>query len=237
MTTIGDVLVRSWINNLSKTELEHCDAVVRKMSTKIAQVGSFLVSARNLLDHKMERMEEDYDRKSRLHIYRQRRFWKKSDISRLNNYPQLNKPARNRIDKIRKSKSLGRGKTIPYVRLAQRLATNWNFLIEMFDPDTLPHQRLKLLKKTKWFPRYVEATYRGEYQKLKRLGVQRCYQQSVSQQTEEAVAKIFRITVPHLKRLGWIVRRDAPDVSERCRPREIQEIETWLKSGRFQEYQ
>lgn len=152
----------------------------------------------------------------------------KSDLARIETY-QINKFARNRVLRLKQSKLVGRGTTMTYYPLTNKLLGIGKYLSEIIDPATLPNRRLFLLKQhPSWWPQFVESTFRGECERLKALHVK-----SPSASAEEAVAKACCISTSSVRRLCIAVRKDPVSRADPNRAMTVADFENWKKSGEF----
>jgi hypothetical protein len=231
MAKVAEILARALLKDIGEEERMRLDAAANHLGAQLIKFtsdASHLVGAiGNSFVRAIEQTENDYKRGSLLRLYRRRHSWKKADLARLQTYP-LNKAARNLVSMLKASKRVGRGTAVAYQPIAERLVLLGRFLKEMYDPATSPQRRLYMLKQTKWFPEFVEMTYRGEYQKLKRNGGR-----SVSARAEQAVANAYCISTSTLKQLCSSVRKDAAAGFTMSRPIDVTDFEIWKKTGRF----
>jgi hypothetical protein len=171
--------------------------------------------------------EIEHDRAALLRLYRTRHKWKKADIAHLKTY-RLNKAARKRVAALAASKLLGRGSTASYTPLGEQLAEVGRYFVKLFDPATPGHERMKLLKSHRsWWQQFVEMTYRGEYERLKKLGAA-----ASSEKAEQAVANAFCISRSSVRRICILVRRDPASLQSKSESLTVANFELWKQSGR-----
>ncbi len=105
--------------------------------------------------------ESDHRRRALLDALRLRRKWRTADIPRLE---QLDLPpvALRKLEELRRNPRKGRGVIREFVPAAEILRRGLCDDFRRVDLDTPPHERLACYKKTRWFPEFVEAAYRGE---------------------------------------------------------------------------
>lgn len=128
---------------------------------------------------------------------------------------------------IAASKLLGPGFTVPYKPLVERLAEVCKYFIKLFEPATPAHERLRLLKHhDSWWPQFIEITYRGEYKRLKNLGIK-----AASEEAERSVADVFCISCSTVRRICVQVRKDVPSHDLVSNGWTVSEIRLWKESG------
>jgi hypothetical protein len=231
MVKVGEIFAQALRKAVTAEEQIHLDGVANSLETQLVKFASDANRMAEAFGHfvirEVEKIEDDYKRSNLLSLYRRRHVWKKADLSRLQTYP-LNKAARHLVAKLQASKRVGRGTTVAYQTIAERLVMMRGFLKELFDPTTLPNRRLYLLKQTRWWPGFVEMTYRGEYLKLKREGGR-----SPSARAEQAVASICLISTATLKQLCSEVRKEAAAGLPLSGSLEVSDFAIWMETGRL----
>jgi transposase len=100
----------------------------------------------------------------------------------------------------------------------------------MFDESTSPTDRLKMLRKTPWWPYFVEALYRDEYESAKAGKIK-----SASSIAERSVGDTFNVSPELVRKICGEVRRkrkdgtalpDSPAIT-------VTKFEHWKKTGHF----
>lgn len=119
--------------------------------------------------------------------------------------------------------------------LAQQLFAVGKHFHAKCDPATPPMDRLRLLKRTRWWAPLVEATYRGEYARLKSQDIKGLKGESISGQAERQVAQAFVISEAELKRLRNGARKDPRFAIDAEAAMTVEELEYWKKTGSFAE--
>src|SRR5450830_152621 len=111
MATVAEILVQTWIGNISDVDRERLDAAANRIGARLVhfatEVGRAVDTIGRSLAKSIEQTEIDDRRRSLLLLYRQRHSWKTADLARLQTY-SLNKAARNRAAKIKALKLVGR---------------------------------------------------------------------------------------------------------------------------------
>lgn len=233
MATVAEVLVRELMKNVGEEERARLDVAANQLGKQLVNfandVGRELRAICCTVMRAVEKIEIDHKRGSLLRLYRRRHSWKKADLVRLQTY-SLNNAARNLVLKLAASKRVGRGTTIAYEPIAGRLVQVGRFLAELHDSATPPVRRLRMLKQTTWWPEFVEMTYRGEYQRLKKLGGR-----ATSARAEQAVADAYCISTATVKQLCHSVRKDPAARMAPNPPIEVADFEIWKVSGRLRD--
>jgi hypothetical protein len=86
-----------------------------------------------------------------------------------------------------------------------------------------------MLKRHKsWWPQFIEMTYRGEYERLKKLGGMAPHEEA-----EQAVAEAFYISPSSVRRNCVLVRKDPASLYSLSRPITVAEFEMWKQSGQL----
>jgi hypothetical protein len=120
--------------------------------------------------------------------------------------------AQKRIARLLENNSPGRGVVSEPRSLSRVVGEGLNILRQLADPATPPNIRISLYKKTPWWPRFIEAAYRGELRKAKlQQGISRKarYGDTPSEIAEEKVAEAATISSAEVHALCQQVRDEA----------------------------
>lgn len=228
MKTVAEVVFAKWFESLTDEDRARMEEVARRACGFIIKVKEAVDAAVDAGVQATTRAIRDHERAGLLRLYRQRHSWKTADLPRLNTY-RLNKAAHRRVAALKKSSRLGRGSTLAYQSLFQQLAEAGQYFAALHDPNTPGHQRVRMLKCHKsWWPQFIEMTYRGEYERLKRLGGTAPHEEA-----ERAVAKAFYISPSSVKRNCVLVRKDHTSVDLVSDSMTVAEFEMWKQSGQL----
>jgi hypothetical protein len=101
-------------------------------------------------------------------------------------------------------------------------------IVALFSPTTLPRERMRLLRRTEWWPHVVEALYRGEYAASKTAAVK-----SPAEAAERSAAACLGISESLVHKLCECVRRARKrhDAEPEWEPLTVAEFETWKQHG------
>lgn len=229
MATLAELLMKKIFSGLSVEELHSFDIAANKFVKKILEVKRVADSIAENITTSVTQLKIEHECASLLQVYRRRHSWKKADLRHLETYP-LSATARNRLARIRALKSRGRGTIPPFQSMDKRLISMGEFLIKLNDPETSEKERLNMLKQTRWWPEFVEMTYRGEYFRLRELGVA-----APSEEAEKAVGKICNLSPERIRQLCGPVRKDADSGVPMSAPMEAVDLKNWKKTGRLPE--
>jgi transcriptional regulator with XRE-family HTH domain len=139
----------------------------------------------------------------RLRALRKRKDWRKADLPRLL-YIGVPPAGQRRIAKLLKSKSPGRGVVPPSKSFLEEIVDGWETMKGLADPATPPNIRRKLYEKTRWWPYFIEAAYRGELKKVK--GGTAWHHRRASEFAEQEVAAAVGISASKVHQLCQQVR-------------------------------
>jgi hypothetical protein len=230
MKTVVEIVIANWIKSIANGDRAHLDEIAKRIQGAIIkgkEIADMVVEASIWA---AKRADMDHYRAALLRLYRQRHGWKTADLPRLNTY-RLNRAASKRVASLKKSSRLGRGSTMAYQPLVKQLAEVGRYFAALHDPNTPGHERLRMLKRHKsWWPQFIEMTYRGEYDQLKRLGVL-----APSEEAERAVAKAFCVSTSIVRRNCIMVRRDPSSRNALSDSITVAEFGAWKLSGRLPE--
>lgn len=162
-----------------------------------------------------------------LHAYRLRRKWRKADARRLHEIG-VSASALTHLQRVKAGKSPGRGVVQQYEPLGAAISRLAAMVEAACDPKTASYDRIKILKRTPWWPYFVESLYRGERADAKRKGAK---EPSVT--AERSVADCTGLTDATVHKLCEKVRRErregnAPPDSPSLR---VTEFKAWMLSG------
>lgn len=90
-----------------------------------------------------------------------------------------------------------------YQSLPNLLLNNLQAVHALFESSTLPRNRIKLLKRTRFWPYFVEALYRVCYRETKEEGIP-----GPSVEAEARAAKLLTISTANLRKLCGSIRRE-----------------------------
>lgn len=236
MTTVLQLISKTLFANYSDAERARLEAATQEFANRMTEVaitvGQYVHTIATRIENGARQAEIDFQRAQLRDIYRRRVSWKKGDLHKLRTYP-LNRFAQKRLAALEHGRSVGRPTIASRRTLARQLVAIGRHLQTMVDPQTLPTQRLRLLKCTPWWALLVEATYRGEYERLNSLHDKGLRGQSVSNRAEHAVADAFLISVAELKRLRYRARKDPRFAIDAETPLTVADLEVWKKTGSF----
>lgn len=171
-----------------------------------------------------ELIDREHERAKLLAAYRLRHRWKASDAARLRQL-KLSPVAERRVAQL-----AGRGRPIvTHATSASNFLQKAWHLMTALDEEALPSDRLAAIKKTHWWPHYVEAVYRGEYEAVKAEG-----SESAAATTEERIAKDLRISSAVVRKLCTKIRKmrgEGPD-NANFPPARIYDFMDWIESGK-----
>lgn len=238
MTTALQLIAQSLFAKYSDEERARIEAAALEFAKQLADVtimvGQAVHYAVRGIENAARRAECGFERAQLLEVYRKRGSWKKGDLQKLRTYP-LNRVAQKRLGELARRRQQGRPTIRPHRGLAQQLVAVGKHFHAMFDPATPPMDRLRLLKRTRWWAPLVEATYRGEYARLKAQNFKGLKGESISSQAEREVAQAFVISVAELKRLRNGVRKDPRFAIDAEAAMMVEELEYWKETGSFAE--
>jgi hypothetical protein len=172
------------------------------------------------------RLERDHGRGVRLRALRLRHRWRKADVPRLLRLPGWASHATSlRINKLLKDEKFARGRGVVSLsmRLPEKIFGVWDFANRLWGSDTPAHERVALYKKTRWWPYFVEAAYRGELERV-----------SSAAAAQENVAKAASISPAEVHRLCQQVRDergDSPPDDRDCPPTTAAALKQHLEKG------
>ena len=167
--------------------------------------------------------ERGLHRDDLLYAYKHRTKWKKSDILRLLDL-DVNKMARKRIEKLQALAKCGR----PIVRVSRPLIETISTYAPLFRQETNSSARIRLLKTTIWWPYFVEALYRGEYEIAREE-----HQKSPSDSAERAAGRTLGVSPELIRKLSGEVRSKRkfgtalPDTP----PITAEDFKVWAETG------
>ena len=171
------------------------------------------------------RADQEGRRTALLQAYKLRHKWKKSDVPHLLALG-VNATAVMRIERIKILTHRGR----PIVRPYRPLAETIEALAPLFHEATQPTVRVQKLKTTPWWPYFVEALYRGEYEVAKKE-----HRNSASDYAERCVGDTLNISSALVRKLSGEVRRkrkfgaalpDTPGIT-------VADFQVWKETGDF----
>jgi len=226
-----EINVHAWFNKLSPEKRAQLDAAANQMwdfFRKVKETADYFVAA---AAHAAARADRGHERSELLRLYKQRTKWKTADIGRLNTY-RLNKGAYKRVAALASSRKLGPGATVPFQTWPEQMAMASKYVMKLSDPQTGGVERLRLLRRHRsWYPQFVEMTYRGEYERLRHLGIPSPYEAA-----EQAVAEAFLISRASVHRFCVEVRKDFAAGHTMSPGVTVAELEQWKQSGNFPEH-
>lgn len=226
MSTVAEIVVQEWLKSYTPEERARLNAVANQVWDIFRKVKETADSLAAAALRAAERADISHERGELLRIYRQRRKWKKADISRLNTY-RLNKAARRRVMALANSRSFGPGTTVPFQTWTEQISNVGQYFVKVFDPSTKSVERLRLLRRhASWYPQFIEMTYRGEYERLKQLGVSAAHDAA-----EQAVADAFLISREGVRKFCGAVRKDSAAGHTMSTSITVAELEMWKQSG------
>ena len=146
--------------------------------------------------------EERDQRAAKLRAYKLRHRWNGGDEKRLRAVG-ADGPALQRLRRVKAVRPRGRPTVEFFLPLYQRLAMTMKIIEEFYDPNTPPHERRKILKRTKWWPYFVEAVYRGELARAQSEG-----RPSASFFAEEKAGRALGIAPDTVRKVAGQVRKE-----------------------------
>jgi hypothetical protein len=193
----------------------------------LGRIQKLVTDAIEKISTALNRAERAHNRAALLQAYKRRHSWKKADIPRLLTL-DLNDIARRRLERV----AGGRGRPVvsPHRPFAEVIEVTLANLQTMFDESTSPTDRLKMLRKTPWWPYFVEALYRDEYESAKAGKIK-----SASSIAERSVGDTFNVSPELVRKICGEVRRkrkdgtalpDSPAIT-------VTKFEHWKKTGHF----
>lgn len=228
MKTVAELVIAKWIESLTDEDRARMEEAARRVCGFIIKVKEVVDAAVDAGVKATVKANTDHDRAVLLRLYRQRHSWKTADLPRLNTY-RLNKAAHRRVASLKESTRLGRGSTLPYQSLLQQLSEAGQYFAALHDPNTPGHKRVGILKRHKsWWPQFIEMTYRGEYERLKKIGGTAPHEEA-----ERAVAEAFFTSTSSIRRNCVMVRNDPAWLDALSHPITVAEFEMWKQSGQL----
>jgi hypothetical protein len=187
-----------------------------------AMIILVLIFAYDAIEQWLNDLERRHDRAQLLEAYRRRRAWKKSDIRNLLSL-DVNAPARCRMERL-----VGTGRPVvkPHRPFVQEAAGKLTAVQTLIDPTSSVMKRTKAFKQWPWWPRFVEALYRGEYALVKDRGVR-----NASAETEISVGEALGVSASTVHNICRRVRRERQQTPESTSDLSmtIAEYEVWVK--------
>jgi len=173
--------------------------------------------------------QKKHERAELLAAYRLRHRWKASDVPRLRTL-NLSAVAVRRAAKLR-----GRGRPVvaahidPLTAILAKLSP----LVVGFRFDAPRMVRLRAIKEFRWWPHYVEAVYRGEYEAVKASGTK-----SAAEVTENRIADALGISSAVVRKLCTKVRkiREADFDEANFPPASLAGLMKWINEGRRDDF-
>lgn len=181
-----------------------------------------------LLDLAVEAIDQGHERAKLLAAYRLRHRWKASDIAKLRQL-KLSPVAERRVALL---EGLGRP-VITHATPASKLVQKAVATITVLNEQTSLSDRLVSIKHTHWWPHYVEAIYRGEYEAIKAQKLA-----SPADKTEELIAKNLGISSAVVRKLCTKVRSmRSEDVESANFPSaRLCDFMDWMKTGKRESF-
>jgi hypothetical protein len=170
--------------------------------------------------------EERYERGLALQAYRTRRRWKTIDVARVRALPQARLSDR-RLARLEAAPKRGRPVVPEHQPLPAVIARRARAASAFFDPATLPHTRIGLLKLTHFWPFFAEALYRGCYVEAKLRGIA-----APSVEAETRAADLLLISTARLRKICTAIRRETrADPAARWPAIICEEFKHWRSTG------
>lgn len=231
MTTVAEIVVEKWLKNFTPKERARLDATANQILGYFQKLKEATDMLANAASQTAQRVERSHERGELLRIYRRRRKWKKADIVRLETY-DLNKAARKQVVELATARKLGRGAIKPFKTWSQHMKAVIQYFEKLHDPTIKGNERLRLLRQHRsWYPQFVEMTYRGEYERLKRLGCSAAYDVA-----EQSVADAFFISRPTVHKLCVDARKRFAVGHAKSPSITVAELGLWKQSGRLSQH-
>ena len=195
----------------------------------VAHVADLVEETRKASEAAWQIAEHNCRRAALLEAYKVRRKWKKGDGRRLEALG-ISDAARRHLERAGQARVLGQPVVLNYRPLREEMAVAARLLDDLFNPSTPPHVRRCALKKTPWWPYFVEAVYRGEHDAAK--AERRTAPSTVA---EDITGQVFGIAPDTVRRTAGRVRNmrvlgtglpDSPSAR-------ASDFETWKRSGRL----
>jgi hypothetical protein len=167
-------------------------------------------------------LERRHARAERLKAYRLRHSWRKGDMTNLLSLG-VNAPALRRMERL-----TGKGRPVvnPHQDLAMQIADKFAALHALADPDASPDRRRRAFRRQPWWPHYVEAVYRAEYERAKTRGIS-----DTSAETELLVGRALGISASTVHRICGRIRRlrkEKPEMAN-CPQITIADYQRWME--------
>lgn len=169
-------------------------------------------------------IEEGHERAKLLAAYRLRHRWKAGDQARLRQL-KLSPVAERRVLQL-----AGRGRpVVTHVTPASTFLQKALDLMTALDEKASLKDRRAAIKKTHWWPHYVEAVYRGEYEAAKAKGLK-----AAAETTEELLANNLCLSSAKVRKLcGEIRKMRSEDFSAaNFPPARLCDFMDWIRSGK-----
>lgn len=180
------------------------------------------------IDLAVAAIDQVHERAKLLAAYRLRHRWKASDIAKLRQL-NLSPVAERRIALL---EGLGRP-VITHATPASKFAQKAVAMMTVLNEQTSPSHRLASIKHTHWWPHYVEAIYRGEYEAIKAQGLG-----SPSEKVEEIIAENLGISSAVVRKICTKVRRIRSDDFESANfpSARICDFMDWMRTGKRERF-
>ena len=170
-------------------------------------------------------IEREHERAELLAVYRLRHRWKASDA------PKLRKLKISPVAERRLANLSGRGRPVIAANItpAAKFVQKALHLMTAFKEETSPINRLSSIKKSHWWPHYVEAIYRGEYEALKAKGFS-----SASEGAEGRIANELGISSAVVRKLCTKIRKLKCEDSDAANfpSARLSDFMDWIQSGK-----
>lgn len=182
----------------------------------------------SLLAELEEHIEREHEKAKLLAAYRLRHRWKASDAGKLRQL-KLSPAAERRVAQLD-----GRGRPIvTHATSASNFVQKALHLMIALDVKASPRDRLAAIKITHWWPHYVEAVYRGEYEAAKAEGLG-----SAAERTEVLIAEYLGISSAVVRKLCTRIRKlRAEDFGAADFPAaRLSGFMDWIQSGKRENF-
>lgn len=175
-----------------------------------------------------ELFDREHERAKLLAAYRLRHRWKASDASKLRQL-KLSPVAERLVVQLE-----GRGRPIvTHATPASSFLQKAAYMMIALNEQVSSRERLAAIKNTRWWPHYVEAVYRGEYEAAKMQETR-----SAASITEEIIAKNLGISPAVVRKLCAKIRRmRAEDFESANFPSaRLPDFMEWIRSGKRENF-
>jgi hypothetical protein len=190
--------------------------------------GRVLVKIRDCVTDAATQAEEEYERGLTLGALRCRHRWKASDVARARALPRT-RLSEKRLSRLMNAPTRGRPVVRTHQSLPHLLINNLQAAQALFGPGTLPRNRIKLLKQTRFWPYFAEALYRGCYLETKAEKIP-----GPSVEAEARAGNLLTISPATLRKLCGPIRRERDSDGEPIWPAlSPEQFKRWSQTGDF----